>query len=68
MSKDAYTSDKRTDLAAWKKSGTGFAGLGVGVMYALTENSGPYVDVQVLEMLGVAGTSISPQLGYGLGF
>jgi phosphohistidine swiveling domain-containing protein len=64
----AYTADKRTDLAAWKKAGTGFAGLGVGLMYALTETSGPYVDVQVLEMLGVSGTSISPQLGYAVGF
>lgn len=63
-----YKADNRTELAAWKKSGTGFAGAGVALMYALTQDSGPYLDVQVLEMFGVSGTSISPQMGYGVGF
>jgi len=63
-----YDNNKLSQLAAWKKAGTGFIGAGVAVMYAVTANSGPYVDVQVLQMLGVSGTSISPQMGYGLGF
>lgn len=65
---DPQHPDRLSQLAAWRKAGTGFVGAGVALMYALTANSGPYVDVQVLQMLGVSGTSISPQLGYGLGF
>jgi hypothetical protein len=63
-----FDNNKLSQLAAWKKAGTGFIGAGVAVMYAISANSGPYVDVQVLQMLGVAGTSISPQVGYGVGF
>jgi hypothetical protein len=66
-----YTPDRPTELqrlAAWRKSGTGFIGVGVALMYAITPNTGPYLDVQVLQMLGVSGTSISPQMGYAVGF
>lgn len=62
-----YTADKRTTLNAWRKTGTTFAALGGGAMYALTPTSGPYLDVRVMQLFGVSGTSISPQVGYAFG-
>lgn len=63
-----YTNNKLSQLAAWKKSGTGFVGAGIAMMYAITANTGPYLDLQVMQMLGVSGTSFSPQIGYAQGF
>lgn len=64
----AYAKDDRLGLTAWKKTGTAFVGLGGGVMYAITPKSGPFLDVRLMQMLGVSGTAISPLLGYGVGF
>jgi len=64
----AYKRNSRLNLTAWKKSGTAFLGLGGGLMYAITPKSGPFLDVRVLEMLGVSGTAISPLVGYAIGF
>jgi hypothetical protein len=56
------------DLAAWRRTGIGFIGIGGGLMYAITPRSGPFLDVRLLEMLGSSGTAISPLLGYAIGF
>jgi hypothetical protein len=64
----AYAKDDRLKLTAWKKTGTAFAALGGGVMYAITPTSGPYLDVRLMQMLGVSGTVISPLIGYAIGF
>jgi hypothetical protein len=59
--------DERTTLAAWRKSGTGFAALGGGLMYAIAPNIGPYFDLRLMQLLGLSGTAVSPQLGFALG-
>jgi len=64
----AFQTDNQLKLDAWRKSGTSFIGIGGGLMYAITPATGPYLDVRGMQMLGVTGTSISPQLGYALGF
>jgi hypothetical protein len=38
------------------------------VMYAITPKSGPFLDVRVMQMLGVSGTALSPLIGYAVGF
>jgi hypothetical protein len=64
----AYAKDQRLGLTAWKKTGTAFVGLGGGVMYAITPTSGPFLDVRLMQMLGVSGTALSPLVGYAVGF
>jgi len=63
-----FRADKRTPVTAWKKSGFGFAALGGGVMYAVTPNGGPYLDVRLMQMFSLPGTALSPQLGWSQGF
>ena len=57
-----------TSLHAWKKTGTSFAALGGGVMFAFSPKHGLYLDARVMQMFGESGTAISPQLGYQGGF
>ncbi|HEX7667997.1 MAG TPA: hypothetical protein VF395_00330, partial [Polyangiaceae bacterium] len=64
----AYAKDVRLGLTAWKKTGTAFVGLGGGVMYAITPASGPFLDVRLMQMLGVSGTALAPLIGYAIGF
>jgi hypothetical protein len=64
----SYRRGARLNLTAWKKTGTAFIGIGGGAMYAITPTSGPFLDVRVLEMLGVSGTALSPLIGYAVGF
>jgi hypothetical protein len=63
-----YAADRRTKLNAWRKTGTGFAALGGGVMYAISPGSGLYLDMRLMQMFGVSGTAFAPQLGYAQGF
>jgi hypothetical protein len=55
-------------LDAWKKTGTTFAFLGAGAMYALTAKSGPLVEAKYLQMFGASSGGFALQLGYGIGF
>lgn len=64
----AYLADKRLQLDAWKKSGTGFLALGGGLLYAITPSTGPLAEVRVIQLLGASGTGMALQLGYALGF
>jgi hypothetical protein len=63
-----FAADKRTDLAAWRKTGLPFVALGGGLMFAVSPKSGPYLDLRFMQMLGESGTVIAPQLGYAIGF
>ncbi len=60
MPKDA------TSLAAWKKSGKAFAGVGGGVMYPVGPG-GITAEVKLQEMIGSSATGLAMTLGYSLG-
>lgn len=58
----------RRSVDAWKKLGQGFAGLGGGIVYAVTPQLGIQANVNLNLMLGSTGPVIQPSLGllYGL--
>jgi len=68
LNQQDFAADKRTPVTAWKKSGFAFAALGGGVMYAVTPNTGPYLDIRLMQMFGLSGTALSPQVGWAHGF
>lgn len=55
-------------LDAYKKLGQSFVGLGGGVLYAFTANSGLMFDLHFMMMLGSTGLVVEPGLGYVYGF
>lgn len=54
-------------LVVWKKMGQGFAGLGGGLMYALSETSGIVVEVKGMMMFPSSGFVLEPTIGYAIG-
>jgi len=63
-----YTDDKRLELDAWKKTGTGFLGGGVGMLLAITPRSAPIAELKFVGMLGRSSPTLNLQLGYAVGF
>jgi len=55
-------------LDAQKQLGTQFAELGGGVMYAIGENHGVVLNVNLMLMLPVTGFVFEPTIGYEVGF
>lgn len=55
-------------LVVWKKMGQGFAGLGGGLIYNLTESSGIVAEVKGMLMFPSSGQVLEPSVGYALGF
>jgi hypothetical protein len=68
LDENDFMADKRTEHDAWRKTGTGFASLGGGALWALTPSSGILGELRVMQMFGASGTVLAPQLGYALGF
>jgi hypothetical protein len=62
-----YAANTQTKLDAWRKSGTGFVGGGVGMMLAVTPRQGPFVEVKFVEELGLSSPGLNLQVGYALG-
>lgn len=54
-------------LVVYKKMGQGFAGLGAGMVYALTESSGIVFEVKGMMMFPSSGQVIQPTVGYTIG-
>jgi hypothetical protein len=52
---------------AWKKTGVGFVGAGLGTMFAFGDSHGLVLEARVMQMLGSSGTALGGQLGYTLG-
>ncbi len=52
---------------AWKRSGAGFIGGGVGLMAAITKRGGPNAELKYLQFLGPSVPSLAFQLGYSFG-
>ena len=63
----AYRAGQSQSLSAWKKTGLGFIGLGLGVMYAVTRDSGVVFEARAMQMFPTAGTGAALQLGYAIG-
>ena len=55
---------KSTKVDAYRKMGTGFVGLGGGIMYAISPTSSLAVDVKVSFFFGSPGVAVSPTLGF----
>jgi hypothetical protein len=61
------SSQKRT-LDAWRKTGKGFAGLGLGVMIPFAGDNGIVPEVRARQMFGASGTVLDVSIGYARGF
>ena len=66
-SQQAYSAGKSQSYVAWKKTGTGFAAVGGGAMYALTARSGIVLEAKVMELFPTAGPGAGLQLAYAIG-
>ncbi len=62
-----YTTDTRTNLDAWRKTGLSFVGGGVGMLLAVSPRHGPFVELKFMEMLGLSSPGLNLQVGYALG-
>lgn len=54
-------------LVVWKKMGQGFAGLGGGIVYNLSESSGIVAEVKAMMMFPSSGQVLQPTVGYTIG-
>jgi hypothetical protein len=60
--------DGNQTVDVYRKAGTGFAGIGAGVMYALSPKGGIVFDLKLMQMFPVSATVIAPEIGYSFGF
>jgi hypothetical protein len=63
----AYQAGQSQNLTAWKKTGTGFAAIGLGAMYAITPAGGIVLELRGQQMFPTAGAGAALQLGYAIG-
>jgi hypothetical protein len=61
-------SGNKSTLDAWRKTGTGFAGLGLGVMVPFAGNNGIVPELRARQMFGASGTVFDLAIGYARGF
>ena len=54
-------------LNAWKRSGVGFIGGGVGLQWAITPRTGPVVEARYLQFLNPGLPTLGIQFGYAVG-
>jgi hypothetical protein len=55
-------------VLAWKRSGSGFLGIGPGLAFALGSNHGPFIEARFMQMLGKPAYVVATQGGYAVGF
>jgi hypothetical protein len=65
----AYQSktEPAVNLRAWKKTGTGFAAAGGGIMYAITPSTGIVLELKAMELFPTSGTALDGQIGFVVG-
>jgi hypothetical protein len=63
-----YKAGKSVDYNAWTKTGTGFAGAGGGMMYAILPFTGIVLEVKGKVLFPTVGGGLDAQLGYVFGF
>ncbi len=64
----AYQANQSQDYSAWKKTGLGFAAVGLGAMYAVTRDTGIVLEIRGQQMFPTAGAGAAVRLGYAVGF
>jgi hypothetical protein len=52
---------------AWRKTGIGFVGAGLGAMFAFGDNHGIVVEGRGMQMLGASATALGANIGYSFG-
>jgi hypothetical protein len=55
------------DVDAWRKTGVGFVGGGLGAMFAVGDNHGVVVEARGMQMLGASATALGADIGYSFG-
>lgn len=56
------------NVEAWRKTGTLFAALGGGALYAIDERGGVVADLRLMQLFPSPGTGFALRLGYRYGF
>lgn len=59
---------KSQTLDVYRRAGQGFAGGGVGAMYAFTPGFGMTLDLRLMQFFPTGGTALAPTLGFAAGF
>ena len=76
MEVDAYQSidvrppppaNKLTNVDAWTKTGLGFVAAGPGLMWAITPNTGFFLEIRPTVLFPTFGFSLGGLLGYTIG-
>lgn len=65
---EADTGNTPQQRVAWYHMGRGFAGGGLGAMYAITPNMGVVLELRAAELFPTVGTSFAGQVAYAIGF
>jgi len=63
-----FTSGQSAQIAAWKRSGRGFVGGGLGMMFPVSQGSGPFVEARFQRMLEMPALVGAAMLGWAVGF
>ena len=63
----AYQRGEAKTYDAWRKSGNGFASLGLGTLIALAPGQGIVIEAKYLQMLATSASGFGVQLGYTFG-
>jgi hypothetical protein len=63
----SFDSSKRTELNAWRKSGTEFASVGGGVAYGLGKQHAITAEIRYMQMFGLTASGLSLDVGYAFG-
>lgn len=63
----AFRSDERTTLDAWRRTGSGFASAGGGTAIKITSFTGFSADIRVMQLFPTLGTAMAGRAGYFIG-
>ena len=63
----SFARDERTQLHAWRKTGVGFAALGGGTTFKITDWTGLSADFRVMQLFGAGATGMALRAGYMVG-
>ena len=55
------------ELDVYKKAGSGFAGIGIGVFLPIAAGHGPTLELGLMRLFPSNGTALALSLGYALG-
>jgi hypothetical protein len=68
ISVEVYVNNQPSKVLAWKRSGKGFVGAGLGTAFAIGKNHGPFLEARFMRMLEKPAFAAAAQAGYAVGF